>query len=340
MPERVPRFEPGVAKYHVELVAAVTGLPITRDSADEDKLKAQQAFFSAWDYGIFSRCLIGGNELTARSTNMGHAEYAKDGSDFNDRLQCPFSDPEQVFALDPWETYGRKDHAELVNWFNEDHHRICTLFPDMVNTTGIYVTLMSGMIQILGWEMLLTAAGTDPGRFGDLVNRYASWIQQYYNALADSDAEVVTSHDDLVWTEGPFIHPDWYRTYIFPNLKKLWSPLREAGKKILFVCDGDYTKFVDDVAACGNHGFWFEVFTDLDYITERYGESHFIIGNADTRVLTFGTKPGIRAEVERCLSAGKKCPGYFMCASGHIPHNVPVENALYYNEVYQELRQR
>jgi uroporphyrinogen-III decarboxylase len=172
------------------------------------------------------------------------------------------------------------------------------------------------------------------------VNRYADWVEQFYAAVADSEAEVIYSHDDLVWSEGAFIHPDWYRTYIFPNLKKLWAPLREAGKKILFVCDGNYTQFADDVAACGNHGFWFEIFTDLEYMTERFGETHFLIGNADSRVLTFGNRPAIRAEVERCMSAGKKCPGYFMCVSGHIPPNVPVENALYYNEVFEELRER
>jgi hypothetical protein len=44
--------------------------------------------------------------------------------------------------------------------------------------------------------------------------------------------------------------------------------------------------------------------------------------------------------VERCLKAGKGCPGYFMSISGHIPPNVPVENALYYDEVYRELRER
>ena len=339
-PERVPRFEPSAAEYHWDLVARVTGLPVTQDSAEEEKLRARQAFLSAWDYGINPASLIGGRELSALSTSMGHAEYAKHGSDFDDRRQCPFKDPEEVFALDPWEVYGKKDHAELVHRFNEDYRRRRRLYPDTVNTTGVYVTLMSGMILILGWDMLLTAAGTDPERFGQVVNRYASWIQQYYDALADSEAEVIYSHDDLVWTAGPFIHPDWYRAYIFPNLKRLWAPLREAGKKILFVCDGDYTMFAEDVAACGAHGFWFEIFTDLDHMTERYGQSHFIIGNADCRILTFGDKRQIRAEVERCMAAGKRCPGYFMCVSGHIPPAVPVENAIYYNKVYMQLRGR
>jgi len=206
--------------------------------------------------------------------------------------------------------------------------------------TGIYTTLMSGMIAIFGWDMLLTAAGTDAAGFGEVVNRYASWIGQYYTALARSDTPVVYSHDDMVWTEGPFINPAWYRKYIFPNLEKLWAPLVEAGKKIIFFCDGNYTEFLDDVAACGNAGFWFECFTDLGKVVEKFGSTHVIIGNGDARVLTFGTKKQIRAEVERCMATGKNCPGYFMCISGHIPANVPVESAIYYNEVYQELSQR
>ena len=73
---------------------------------------------------------------------------------------------------------------------------------------------------------------------------------------------------------------------------------------------------------------------------EQYGKTHVIIGNADSRILTFGTKEDIRAEVQRCMRAGKKCPGYFMCVSGHIPANVPIANALYYYDVYTELSRR
>ena len=165
-------------------------------------------------------------------------------------------------------------------------------------------------------------------------------MQQYYNALAESETAVVYSHDDLVWSSGPFVKPDWYREYIFPNLKKLWAPLVESGKKVIFVCDGNYTEFIDDIAECGNHGFWLEIFTDLQTVVDKYGKSHVIIGNGDSRILTFGSKKEIREEVERCIHIGKKCPGYFMCMNGHIPPNVPVENALYYNQVYQKVSPR
>ncbi|MEI6512717.1 MAG: uroporphyrinogen decarboxylase family protein [bacterium] len=340
MPKRVPRFEPSAESYHFELIKAVTGIEVSVDSSEEEQLRAAQAFLKAWNYDLYFGCEIANAELSAKATKMGHAVYAQRGADFDNDISCPFTDVEEVLSFDPWEVYGPRDEKQLIERFNKHYRTQCELYPTNVNTTGIYITLMSGMIKIFGWEMLLEAAGTDPNRFGNVVNRYSTWIEQYYRAMAQSEATVIYSHDDMVWTEGAFMHPSWYREYIFPNLKRLWQPLVDSGKKIIFICDGNYTQFVDDVAACGNAGFWFEIFTDLKHITEKFGKTHIIVGNADVRILTWGSKPQIRAEVERCMAAGKNCPGYFMCCSGHIPANVPVESALYYNQVYEELSKR
>ena len=339
MPPRVPRVEFD-AERHWSLVRAVTGRSVDVDSPEKVQAEATRAFVRAWNYDIRTVPLIGHGELRAKCTSMGHAEYAAGGVDFNDNLHCPFTDPEEVLAFDPLETYGAQDRQELVRRFNEHYRAQCEAYPDLVNTTGVYVTLFSGFIAIFGWDMLLTAGGLAPDRLGDVANRYAGWMQQYYDALAESETPVVYSHDDIVWTSGAVFRPDWYRTYIFPNYKKLYAPLLESGKKIIFVADGDYTEFIDDIAATGVHGFFLEPLTDLQYMVEHYGKTHVIIGNADTRVLLSGTKQQIRQEVERCMAVGKDCPGYFMSVSNMIPANTPVESALYYNEVYEELSRR
>jgi uroporphyrinogen-III decarboxylase len=150
----------------------------------------------------------------------------------------------------------------------------------------------------------------------------------------------VMVHDDIVWSSGAFISPKWYRSYLFPNYRKLFAPLIDSGKKIMFTSDGNYDQFVDDIAACGVHGFVMEPMTDMAYIAEKYGQTHAFIGNADTRILLNGNKPEIRAEVERCMAIGKPCPGFFMAVGNHIPANTPVENVLYYEAVYEELSRR
>ena len=340
MPSRIPHYEPSAEWYHWELVKAVTGIDVNVHSPVELRQRGAREFVKAWNYDLFLGMSVGHEMLEAKSTSMGHAVYATDGVDFYDQIGCPFKTPQEGLALDFEATYGRHDHATLVKRFNDQYHSQCEAFPDAVNTTGIYITLMSGLICIFGWDMLLTMAGEDPEAFGKLCDRYAVWNQQFYDAVADCDGPVLYCHDDLVWTEGPFLHPDFYRKHIFPNFKRMWAPAVEAGKKLLYTGDGDYTQFAADIAACGCAGFWFECFTDLAYMTETFGQTHILIGNGDCRPLTFGTKDDICAEVQRCIGFGKDCPGYFMCISGHIPPNIPVENALYYYDVYCELSQR
>ena len=92
--------------------------------------------------------------------------------------------------------------------------------------------------------------------------------------------------------------------------------------------------------AAGADGFVFEPTTDLEYICRKYGRTHVIIGNADTRILLMGTREEIRAEVARSMTIGRACPGFFMGVTNMIPHNTPVDNAIYYNEVYEKLCRR
>ncbi len=339
MPARVPRTEYS-AERHWDLVNTVTDIEVGVESPPEVQSGAGLAFMRAWNYDVFWSTLIGDDEFGDMRTDMGHAEYAAGGVDRRDTISCPFTTPEEVLNFDPWETFGKQDHSTLVRRFEKHYRANCQRHDFGVNMTGTYVTLISGFIAIFGWDMLLLAAGTDLKRFGDLANRYASWMQQYYDALAEAQVPVVMIHDDFVWASGAIFRPAWYREYVFPNYKKYFAPLIESGKKVLFTSDGNYTRFVDDLAAAGVHGFAMEPMTDIAYIVEKYGQTHVIIGNADTRILLSGTKAEIRAEVERCLSLGRKCPGYILSVGNHIPANTPVENALYYNAVYEELSNR
>ena len=335
-PGRIPRTEYS-AEMHWDLIQAVTGVDVGVDSPDPVKAQAAIAFMRAWNYDLFWSTLIGHDEFGAWATDMGHAEYAAGGVDRRDTLYCPYHDPEDVLNFDPWERLGEKDRGELTRRFEAHYQANCQAHPSGVNMTGIYVTLVSGFIGLFGWRLLLLAAGTDPRRFGELANRYASWMQQYFDALAEAHVPVVMVHDDIVWSSGPFMRPGWYRQYVFPNYRKYFAPLLESGKRVLFCSDGNFDEFIDDLAATGVHGFVFEPLTSLETIVARYGQTHVIVGNADTRILLSGTREQIRAEVQRCMRLGRHCPGFFMAVGNHIPPNTPVESALYYNQVYEEL---
>ena len=336
MPKRIPRTEYSIT-HHWEVLRAVTGLDVNETSTAEEKRKAALAFQKAWNFDFIWATQIGRSDLGGCYTEMGHAEYESDGSDFVPIGQRPFKNTDDIFAFDPFERLPNPSVASLVQRFNQAYANGNAEYPEAVHTVGTYITQISGYIDLFGWEDMLMALGEDQHAFGEMTFRYADWMMKFYEALAQCDAPFVLIHDDIVWSQGPFISPRWYRNYVFPHYERYLAPLKQAGKKVLFCSDGGFDAFVDDLAAVGYDGFIFEPFTSLEMIAKKYGQNHVIIGNADTRILLSGTKQEIRAEVERCMTIGRDCPGFFMAVGNHIPANTPLENVLYYNQVYEEL---
>jgi len=345
---RIMNLEPtervGRTEYcaHNELVRKITGLdPAAKDRKEQEK--AWDKFYRWADYDFLWFADDGPDawQKLGRATDMGHAVYAEGGTDFRDTLICPFKTPEEALSFDAAGEYGLPDVNERARYFQEVHQKMKAAYPELVNPGGYYKTLVSGCIETFGWDIFLMAVGTDQEKFGEYV------LEGFFNvtlanirAWAKTGVKVFVSHDDMVWTKGAIFKPEWYRKYIFPRYKKLWQPLKEAGIKVLFCSDGNFTEFIDDVAAAGADGFIFEPTTDLQRIASKYGKTHVIVGNADCRALTFGTKEDIEKEVKRCMDTAKACPGFIMAVGNHIPPNIPLDNALHYFDLVRKYGKR
>ena len=332
MTDRVYRMEYSVHS-HNELIRRVTGC----ETVD---LPALQKFMRMWDMCMHWSVLIDKRYLGKYVTSMGHAAYMAGGTDLDYNTYECFADEDAVFAFDPLEQLPHYTEEELVQAFDRHYDEMEAFAPDNVNMTGTYISAMSGMIDMLGWNMLLTCAGVDLKRFGTLMDRYTQWMEQFYRALAKSKTPVVMLHDDIVWTEGAFLQPSWYRQHIFPAYERYLSYLKAAGKKVIYTSDGTYTQFIDDVVACGFDMLVMEPTTDMAYVARKYGQKVGFVGNADTRVLLLGGKEDIRREVQRCMDIGRDCPGFIMSVGNHIPPNTPVESCLWYDEFCKEYGRR
>ena len=256
-----------------------------------------------------------------RTTDMGHAVYAADGSDQRQARECPFKSLEEVWAFDAVAEYGLPDFDEQVATYERAIQRART--PHQLTTGGYYKTIVSGAIQTFGWDMLLLGA-SDPRRMEEVFDSFFRRTLFHMQAWAETRVEVVIQHDDFVWTQGPFMHPDIYRQTIIPRYAELWKPLRAAGKKVLFCSDADFTVFVDDLAEAGAHGFIFEPCVDFGAMAEKFGQSHCLVGSfVDCRDLTFGNWDKVRSDLDRTFAALKKCRGAILATGNHLPPNIP-----------------
>ncbi len=309
------------------LKRAVTGL-------GDDDPERERIFMDAWDIDLIWSTDDGPQpwEERGRVTDMGHSEFLEGGVDLRQPSVCPFASVEDALAFDAVAEYGLTDYYDLVRYYQAGYDAARRRYPDQVNMGGYYRTLISGAIAIYGWDMLLRAAA-QPVRFAQVLDTIYQQSLHHYRAWADTSIDVFMCHDDMVWSSGPFMRPDFYRAEVFPRYEALWDVLHRAGIKVLYTSDGDFSMFVDDVVAAGADGLCFEPMTDLGSVVERYGGQVAIISSrVDARTLTFGSREEIRREVAETLALVQDTPGFIFAVGNHIPSNVPVENAQFYIE--------
>ncbi|MBN2557518.1 MAG: hypothetical protein JXB33_02045 [Clostridia bacterium] len=255
-----------------------------------------------------------------------------------------FRDEDEILEYNPLE-----DNTGRVRIVSEEYRknrldeciRGSRLAGDSALVTGLYyTTLFQCFIMAFGWEMFLVTARTEPERFRRKIELFTEFSVRNIKEWVVSGSEVIFCHDDLALTRGLVFPKEWYRDNIFPGYERIFEPIRKAGKKLIFVSDGNYTELIDDLFAVGVDGLIVDNYVDLGPVLEKYGKSKVICGNVDSRILTCGTREDVRREVGRCMDLGKKYPGYFIRAAGDLPHNIPLENIEQYFDSCKKLGQR
>ena len=333
--DRIPRTEYGV-EGNLELLTAVTGVEIT---GGETREEAVRRFVQQWDYSLNWHVTVSRETILAaggRVTDMGHAVFASDGSDFTAETSVAYPDIEEAIRLRPSEEYTFFPRRELVERFERDYAEVQRRYPGVLSTAGVYTTLFSGLIEIYGIEQLLLLMGLYEQEFKEVVESYFHWVKQFFDAFAETSVPVMMVHDDLCWTEGPVTHPRWYRETIFPYLKRLIEPVKSAGKKVIFTSDGTIDEFFGDFVELGIDMLVMEPTSDLRRFGELYGDRCGMAGGIDCRFLTSAGHVEIEQYMADLLAWGKKRNNFILASGNHLPASVPVEKALFYQQMYRK----
>ena len=205
--------------------------------------------------------------------------------------------------------------------------------------SGFYNTLFMWPMVTFGWELFLETGAAYPDEMKRLLAGFAERSRKIFQAIARTDIEVVTSHDDICYAAGPVFSPTWLREFIYPYYEEFWGYLKAAGKKVIFICDGDVTQVADDIFACGADGIRSEPFTNWRQIAAKHPDK-VLVGDGDNRVLATNDREAIEHMVRDMTEWGKRCVGYFLCCGNHLPWNLPPEAIEHYFRASERYGQR
>lgn len=248
-------------------------------------------------------------------------------------------------------TFPFDDCEELLNSsFELDYSSLTTPVPheisladikmrqEALGDTGLYyamyyTTLFMWAVEYLGWEVFLTAAALEPEDF------YKKFILKAYKVsknmvdiLCKAESPFVFLHDDLANGSGPMLNPDWYKRYIFPLYEELFCRIHRAGKKLIFVADGNMEAFLPSLRALGVDGVMLEnPATGFDTIL-KYFSDRLIIGGMETQTLTFEKPDIVYNKTAKLLQHTRGVRGFAISCVGGLHGNIPLENLKAYFE--------
>ena len=250
-----------------------------------------------------------------------------------------FQTDEQVFDYNPLRDDFDLDQAVCA--FRNTNQVFRAHFGDLAVMYDLYyTTLFMWPVMTFEWMPFLLAAASDPQRFDEcLWQPWARISRKHFEVLAACDEEVVFCHDDLAMGDRTVFSPAYLDRYIFSRYAWIMEPVFKAGKKLIFVGDGNLDQVLERLLEFPIAGIMYEnPATPYTRVLSTWGKAgRGFIGGISTAILTQGTPEDVRRHTRAVIERGREYPGFIISACGGLPGTIPLENLLAYLHTRSEM---
>lgn len=330
-PDRVPQFELSVDE---DIKRQFLGKPA-------DSLEAEAEFFMKAGYD-FAPLTIG-----IRQTTRGETSGLMGAKPVQTSLLKPAQAQYNPFRQDTrtrmWAEEGEgliRDQASFddYDWPDPDDFNYATiqemgrLLPDEAKVIVNVGAIFTASWMFMGMESFCIAIAEKSDLVGRLIARIGAIQQQVVENLLQFDCVgAICMPDDLAYTGGLMVHPNFLREHVFPWNRRIGEQVRRKNIPYVYHSDGRILEVIDDLIACGFNAVHpcEPASADIAELKRRYRGRLCLCGNIDLdSTLTLGTPDEVREEVKLRIRTVAPGGGYCCGSSNSVPEYVPFENYL------------
>jgi uroporphyrinogen decarboxylase len=210
-------------------------------------------------------------------------------------------------------------------------------YGDRYRVFSIGFSLYERAWTLRGMENLMMDFYDSPEFVHELLTAIADYdLAQVAEALK-YDIDAVYFGDDWGQQKGLIMGSRTWHEFIYPQLKRMYGAVRDAGKAVFIHSCGDVDELFDDLIGIGLNcfnPFQPEVMDVFDLLERYRGRLSFHGGLSTQKTLPFGTADDVRDATRRLLAAGA-AGGYILSPSHAVEGDVPIENILAFVEETQ-----
>jgi len=212
----------------------------------------------------------------------------------------------------------------------QDIARLGRILPAEAKVIPVVGYVFAAAWMLVGFERFcldLAEGGSLAKRVIDRVGQIQ--LQVVENLLQFDCVGAVCMPDDLAYTHGLMVRPEFLRRYVFPWHQRIGQRVRARGLPFLFHSDGRYTAVIEDLIQCGYHAIHpcEPASMDIVELKQRYGGRLCLCGNINLdRTLTLGTPEEVEEEVRQRIRTVGPGGGYCCGSSNSVTEYVPLAN--------------
>ncbi len=218
----------------------------------------------------------------------------------------------------------------------EHYSELCERFADYAVCGGDWSPFFTWSLELMGTEQFLLNLHERPEVANALLTRVADYYLETSRRMfeaARGKIDIFFMGDDYGTQRCPFVHPRDFRTFMLPQLARLYGQAKSYGLKVMQHSCGSVRLLLEDLLAAGldaldpvqvrAEGM------DVAGLKRDFGSRLTLHGSIDTQhTLPFGSVEDVRREVLERLRVAAPGGGLILCGSQDYIADIPLDNIL------------